>query len=137
MFFHYSVQVIEFNDKTFNNEYLDGWITYHVKESKGSFNSDGNIVFTDSRGQSLFWRSEHFYIKITFLRQSKSDTREINDKEVFPSELLNNYLELYPSDCYKTGCVTSVKSLCDLQNSFDEDFLNNIEHVFNKHNGFK
>ena len=102
----FEVQIIEFYDKDINsikNENLDLWIAPKIAFSSAMLKRGKNTVFIDDKKQSIFWRSGHLFVKINFIRNYE-DTRDIGDENLLPLNLLDEYLELYPSDCNDGKC---------------------------------
>ncbi len=103
----YSAQIIHYNKKIFNSEYLDGIIGVSIKESRGTLNYNDNIIFIDKRNSYVFWRSGPFYIHINSKRNDltiEEIRRGEEESGEFPEKLIEEYLEVYPSDCTEEHC---------------------------------
>lgn len=106
----YRVQVIEFNDETFDSENLDGWITKKTEKNSGTLTINGNIIFINEYNNIVLWRSGNTYVQITDGRKNTASAQELVEslseegEGGFSIEIIKAYLAVYPSDCNKDGC---------------------------------
>ena len=120
-----NVQLIVFNKSDETKSDLDGWITIHVKDSRGKLNINGSIVYIGYSDTFVFWRNGETYIKVTEKRQKRTSDKNTNpladtSNSRFDEDIISEYLQIYLSECDEDGCVPPIIKSNDEIYTFDD-----------------
>jgi hypothetical protein len=87
---------------------LDYWITNHVENSNNIFEFDDDLIYVEDSNQ-VFWRNGDMYIKIQEKQIGPSSGDPMGalaeGNNNFEESIILEFLEEYPSECNKYGCV--------------------------------
>jgi hypothetical protein len=125
----FKVQIIEFD----NEDKLDSWIKGKIEKSFKKEKVDGHFIYIDEYKNYVFWKSGlKNFVQITAIRYDKITTEAIRNnfktegKGLFPQELIDDYISLYPSDCINEECLTENKRIAEkIKKDLKEYLINN------------
>lgn len=89
--FEFSKNNDDYNNIASLNHMADVW----RREGSGSLNYGDNIVYYGDNNREIFWTHDNLIVVV---------------KGVFSTEIINAYLEIYPSYCSDVGCVQPTSS---------------------------
>jgi hypothetical protein len=88
---------------------LDYWVTRHVRDSNDVLEFGDDLIYVEN-SKYAFWRNGDMYVQVEETRTGSSPedpeefvTSEGNDN--FEESIILEFLEEYPSECNKYGCV--------------------------------
>jgi len=104
----YSVSIYPFDgrliDSTlFDEGYLISWVNSQIEDGIKVSDFNGNKVFYDKTNSYVFWKSGPFFIKVKGKFSDITAVKPLENNE-FPTDIILEYLKLYPSDCNEDDC---------------------------------
>ena len=122
--FIYTVIIKEYslnNEDEFNIDVLAQILLIKVGQSNGTLTYGDNIIYIGENSKDIFWASANFLITIL----NKKPKNSAGQQE-FPDEIINAYLDIYPSECQIDNCYpTYFEESLTTQEKLDLDWFRN------------